>query len=318
VRITGQLIDTTTSAHIWADRFDGALDDIFDLQDLVASSVVGAIEPKLRQSEIERATRKPTASLDAYDLYLQALARLHRYTTESFAEAIALLQRALAIDPSYAPAAALLGYCRAVQRSQGWVALSADEIADSICLARSALETLRNDPDTMIWASWTLFRLAGETSLAATVLDRAVALNPNAAMAWVSKGWIHALRNQPEAATEALERALRLSPFDPLSYFASTGLAYAHLAAHRFEQAIEWADRASQDAPQYLQPILVKLAANAHLARLVEAHADLGRLLAARPGLTVTGWRVSIIRLFAPEVVNLIVGGLRLAGLPEE
>jgi adenylate cyclase len=318
VRITGKLIDARTGNHIWADRFDGTLDDIFELQDRVASSVVGAIEPKLRQSEIERATRKPTASLDAYDLYLQALARLHRYTAESFAEALALLQRALAIDPSYAPAAALFGYCRAVQRSQGWIALSADEIADSVRLARSALETLRNDPDTMIWASWTLFRLAGETALAATLLDRAVALNPNAAMAWISKGWIHALRNQPEAATEALERALRLSPFDPLSYFASTGLAYAHLAAHRFEQAIEWADRASQDAPQYLQPTLVKLAANAHLARLVEAHADLGRLLAARPALTVTGWRSSIIRLFAPEVVNLIVAGLRLAGLPEE
>jgi TolB-like protein len=120
VRITGQLIDTTTSAHIWADRFDGALDDIFELQDQVASSVVGAIEPKLRQSEIERATRKPTESLDAWDLYLRALALRHQYTEESMREAIALLQRALAIDPSYAPAAAMIALCRVFQRIQDW------------------------------------------------------------------------------------------------------------------------------------------------------------------------------------------------------
>ena len=106
VRITGQLIDTTTGAHIWADRFDGALDDIFELQDEVASSVVGAIEPRLRQSEIERAVRKPTDSLDAYDLYLRAVAEFCRYTEERMRDAVALLRRALALDPSYAPAAA--------------------------------------------------------------------------------------------------------------------------------------------------------------------------------------------------------------------
>src|SRR5947209_10151273 len=112
VRITGQLIDTTTGAHIWADRFDGALDDIFELQDKVASSVVGAIEPKLRQSEIERATRKPTDSLDAYDLFLRALAQISKITQEGLSEAIALLKSALAIDPSYAPAAARIALCR--------------------------------------------------------------------------------------------------------------------------------------------------------------------------------------------------------------
>src|SRR5712692_8085616 len=117
VRITGQLIDSATGAHIWTDRFDGALDDIFELQDEVASRVVGAIEPKLRQSEIERTARKPTESLDAYDLYLRALAQFHKYTEESMREVIALLTRALAIDPSYAPAAAMIGWCRSVQ---GW------------------------------------------------------------------------------------------------------------------------------------------------------------------------------------------------------
>jgi len=119
VRITGQLIDTTTGAHIWADRFDGVLDDIFELQDEVASRVAGAIEPKLRRSEIERATRKPTESLDAYDLYLRALALRDTHTDESVAEAIDLLKRELAIDPNYAPAKALVGWSRAHQGSHG-------------------------------------------------------------------------------------------------------------------------------------------------------------------------------------------------------
>ena len=151
VRITGQLIDTTSGAHIWADRFDGALDDIFELQDQVASSVVGAIEPRLRQSEIERATRKPTESLDAYDLYLRALAEFHKYTEEGMREAVALLQRALAIDPSYAPAAAMIGWCRGWQRLQGWGPLSDAEIAEAARLARQAIEAGRDDPDTSRW-----------------------------------------------------------------------------------------------------------------------------------------------------------------------
>jgi TolB-like protein len=119
VRISGQLIDTATGAHIWADRFDGALDDIFELQDQVASRVVGAIEPRLRQSEIERAVRKPTGSLDAYDLYLRALAQSYRFAEENIAESIALLRRALELDPSYAPAASMVAWCMTIQRVQG-------------------------------------------------------------------------------------------------------------------------------------------------------------------------------------------------------
>jgi TolB-like protein len=138
VRITGQLIDTTTGAHIWADRFDGVLDDIFELQDEVASRVAGAIEPKLRQSEIERATRKPTESLDAYDLYLRALALRDTHTDESVAEAIDLLKRALAIDPNYAPAKALVGWSRAHQGSHGRSLPSEAERVEAVALARQA------------------------------------------------------------------------------------------------------------------------------------------------------------------------------------
>src|SRR5271156_3507921 len=309
VRITGQLIDATTGNHIWADRFDGALDDIFDLQDRVASSVVGAIEPRLRLSEIERASRKPTERLDAYDLYLRALAQMYRYTEEGFGEAVGLLRQALAIDPSYAPAAAMVGWCRVIQRSQGWGAVSNDEVAVAVRLARQALEAARDDPDTTCQAAGHLFFVAGEVAMAAAVVDRALTLNPNAATAWMTKGWIHAVRNQPEAAIEAFNRALRLSPFDPLDYFNAAGFAFAHLAARRFEEAIEWADRALHDQPRNVVAIRAKIVANAYLGRLDEARAELGRLLAIYPGSTLAAWRALAAPSFAPEFLELFVTG---------
>jgi adenylate cyclase len=317
VRITGQLIDAASGNHIWADRFDGALDDIFELQDRVASSVVGAIEPRLRLSEIERAARKPTASLGAYDFYLRALAQVYRYTEEGLGEAVALLRQALAIDPSYGPAAALAGWCRANQRTQGWGALSGDDIAEGVRLARQALETAHDDPDTMWQAATPLFFLAGEVALPAAVLDRALTLNPNAAGAWMFRGMVHALRNEPAAAIAACERAQRLSPFDPLGYWNDCGFAAAHLAARRFEQAIEWADRALHRQPRVTSAIRVKIAANAHLGRLDEARAELGRLLAIDPGLTIAGYRAFLGPATAPEFLDIAVTGLRLAGLPE-
>jgi len=317
VRITGQLIDTTTGAHIWADRFDGALDDIFDMQDQVASNVAGAIEPKLRHSEIERASRKPTEKLTAYDLYLRALAQSYRYTDEGLAEAVVLARQALAIDPSYAPAAAMVGWCRAQQRIQGWGALSADDIGEACRLARQALEAERDDAETIQQAAWTLFFLAGEAAMAAAALDRALALNPNAAHAWSARGLIHAVRNQPEAAIEALERARRLSPFDPYAFLDASNTAAAHLAARRFEQTIEWADRVLHDQPRHVPAMRVKVVANAHLGRLNEARLELSRVLAIDPKLTIAGFR-AFAHFSAPEFLELWVTGFRLAGLPEE
>jgi len=317
VRITGQLIDTTTGAHIWGDRFDGALDDIFELQDQVASSVAGVIEPKLRQSEIERASRKPTANLTAYDLYLRAVAQSYRYTDEGFAEAVGLSRQALPIDPSYAPAGALVAWCYMLQRVQGWGALSAADVAEAARLSRQALEAARADPEVMWQAAYPLFYFTGEAAMAEAVLDRALALNPNAAHAWLVRGCIHALLNRPEAAIEALERAQRLSPFDPLGHLNAWGFAIAHIAAGRFEQAIEWADRALHDQPRLVTAIRAKIVANAHLGRLDEARADLARMLALYPGLTIGTFRTSAAS-FNSEFVELYVTGMRLAGLPEE
>jgi adenylate cyclase len=317
VRITGQLIDAATGNHIWADRFDGALDDIFDLQDRVASSVVGAIEPRLRLSEIERAARKPTERLDAYDLYLRALAQSYRYTEKGSAEAIVLLQQALALDPSYGPAAALIGWCYLFQRLQGWGTVSDDDIAAGVRFARQALEVAREDPDTMIRAALTLSYGGGETALAEAVLDRALTLNPNASLGWMVRGFILAvLRNRPEPAIEALERALRLSPFDPLGFVNATWLAHAHIAARRFEKAIEWADRALLNQPRFIVAVRAKIVALAYLDRLDEARAELSRMLALYPGLTMTALRRTTAS-FDPEYAEFALAGLRLAGLPE-
>jgi adenylate cyclase len=316
VRISGQLIDTATGAHIWADRFDGALDDIFELQDQVASNVAGAIEPKLRQSEIERASRKPIANLTAYDLYLRALASSYRYTEEGLVEAVVLARQALAIDPDYRPAAAMVGWCRGVQRLQGWGALSDEDIAEACRLARRVLEAERDDAETISQAAYTLFFFAGEAAMAAEALDRALALNPNAAQAWSARGIIHAVRSQPEAAIEAIERARRLSPFDPYTFSYAGVIARAHLVARRFEQAIEWADRASHAQPRAVGAMRVKVVALAHLGHLDEARAELSRVLAIDPKLTIAGFR-AFAHFFSPEFLELHVTGLRVAGLPE-
>jgi len=318
VRITGQLIDAATGNHIWADRFDGALDNIFELQDQIASSVVGAIEPRLRLSEMERAARKPTESLDAYDLYLRARAQTYRFTEEGLGEAVVLVRQALAIDPSFAPAAAMVGWCRMLQRVQGWGALSDDDVAEGVRLARQALELARDDPETIWQAAYTLFVLAGDAAMAEAVVDRALTLNPNTAIAWMIKGNMHALRNQPEAAIEACDRARRLSPFDPFAYGIAASAALAHLIARRFEEAIDWADRTLHDQPRFTTAMRVKTIANAHLGRLDEARAELGRLLAIDPNLTIARYRAFISRATTPEVLELLITGLRLAGLPEE
>ena len=232
VRLTGQLIDTATAAHVWADRFDGALNDIFELQDQMASNVVGAIEPRLRLCEIERATRKPTEHLDAYDLYLRALAQSQKFAENGMHEAIVLLERALAIDPFYAPAAAMIGRCRFFQSIQGWGSLSDAEIAEGVQLARQAIDVGKDDPETLCMAAFTLSIFAGEHATATTAVQRAFSLNPNSVHAWMTSGWNSAFLNRPDPAVDALQRAIRLSPLDPLGYLFAAGLAFAHAVAH--------------------------------------------------------------------------------------
>ena len=318
VRITGQLIDTGTSAHIWADRFDGALDDIFELQDRVASNVVGAIEPRLVVSEMDRAARKPAESLDVYDLYLRALAHVHKYTEEDMREAINLMKRALLISPSYAPAAAMIGWCRMFQRLQGWGPLSNAEVAEAVRLALQAIEAGKDDPDTLWMGGHVISFLSGDHATAAGVVDRALILNPNCAHAWMLKGYVSFFQNRWGPAIEAFERAMRLSPLDPLGYLFAAGIGLAHLGVGRYEEALQWVDRSSRELPRYVTSLRLKVVLCAHLGRMEEARYWLRRMLDLQPDMTIAWFEeyTTAMRL-RPEIRSIYVEGLRKAGLPE-
>ena len=319
VRITGQLIDTTTGAHIWADRFDGALHDIFELQDQIASSVVGAIEPKLRQSEIERAARKPTESLDAYDLYLRALGEFRKWTPGGWRDAIDLLRRALAIDPAYAPAAGLFAWCRVLQNTNRPASEdSGEDVAEGVRLARRAIEAGSQEPDALWMGGWTILTLGRDRPAGLSAIEHELALNPNSALAWAFFGWAQSFYNQSAAAIDALERAMRLSPLDPLRWVFYGGVAHAHFAAGRYDEAIEWADRALHAQPIMPAVAAIRAAAYAHRDRLDDAQACVRRFCELRPGSTIGGVRGTLGTAFSPEVLATYLKGLRKAGLPEE
>ena len=317
VRITGQLIDTSTGAHIWADRIDGGLEDIFELQDQVTSKVVGAIEPKLRLSEIARAARKPTDSLDAYDLFLRALAEGHKMTLDGNRAAIRLLQRALAIDPFYAPAAGLAGWGYCMQRVQGWISLTETEVADGVRLAKVAIETGQDDPDALWMAGVAVWLLAGEFATAASVIDRALALNSNSAQAWMASGWVQTILNRPQPAIEALHRAMRLSPLDPLGYMFKAALAFAHTVAGHYEEALEWVDQSLREQEKFVPSIRYRAALCGHLGRVEEGREWLRRLLDVRPGLTIARYMRETSTYQPPEIRAIFADGFRKAGLPE-
>jgi TolB-like protein/class 3 adenylate cyclase len=318
VRITGQLIDTATGAHIWADRFDGALDDVFELQDQVASSVAGAIEPKLMLAEIERAVRKPTGSLAAYDHYLRAMAQLYKFTEPSVDSAISLAFEALALDPSCAPAAGLIGWCRLTQALQNWGSLSSDQIAEAVRLANQAVETGKDDPGALWMAASCLAIFAGDHATAMDAADRALTLNPNSAYAWTARGYVAALMDQPDPAIEAQQRAMRLSPLDPMGYLFLGGMCIALLLARRFEEAVDWADRALRTLPRWSVMLRYKAVACAHLGRIDEARNWVRVLLESQPGFTTSGWLEALgSKAFTPETRAMLLEGMRLAGLPE-
>jgi adenylate cyclase len=316
VRITGQLIDAATSAHIWADRFDGALDDIFELQDQVASSVAGAIEPKLRQSEIDRAVHKPTESLSAYDLYLRALAQFWKWTPDGWREAIELLRRALVIDPSYAAAAGLFAWCRVVEGARR--PMPAQERDDGARVARLAIEKGSEDPDALWMGGWGVLILAGERAAGLSAMERSLALNPNCALGWCFFGWAQSYYNRSTLAIEALQRAMRLSPLDPQPFVFYGGLAHAHFAAGRYEEAIEWADRALHAQPRMTAVVGMKAAACGQLGRVEEGNEYVRRLCALNPGWsTVTALKEVMGKIISSEFLAVWVEGLRKAGRPK-
>jgi TolB-like protein/class 3 adenylate cyclase len=316
VRITGQLIDTSTGAHLWADRFDGGLEDIFDLQDQVTASVVSAIAPKLEQAEIERAKRKPTESLDAYDYFLRGMASLHQWTKESSDEALRLFYRSIELDSDFASAYGMASWCFVWRKVNGWMGDRAQEIADATWLARRAVDLGPGDAVALSGGGYALVFVAHELDGGAAYIDRALALNPNLAWALHSSGWTKAFLGEPDAAIEHLTHAIRLSPLDPLKFRAQGGIAFAHFLAGRYDEAALWAEKALLERPNYLAAIRELAAANALAGRLAEAQKAMAHLRDIDPALrvsTVKEW----VPLRRPDDIAMLEEGLRKAGLPE-
>ncbi|MDX0618499.1 CadC-family transcriptional regulator [Sinorhizobium medicae] len=316
VRITGQLIDARAGTHLWAERFEGTLDDIFELQDKVAESVVGAIAPQLERAEIERAKRKPTGSLDAYDYYLRGMANLHNGTREAIEAALPLFYKAIELDPDFASAYAGAAWCYFWRKLNGWMIHRAQEIAEGARLARLAVELGRDDAVALTRSGHALGHLVGDLDGGIALIDRARLLNPNLAPAWFLGGFLRVFRGEPESAIEHIERAARLSPLDQEMFRMQAGTALAHFFAGRFDLASAWAERALGNLPSLLVAVALVAASHALAGRKEEARLAMRRLRALDPSL-----RVSNLRDWLPiqrqEDLARFADGLRIAGMPE-
>jgi adenylate cyclase len=319
VRITGQLVDATTGGHIWADRFDGTLEDVFDLQDRVTASVVGAIEPQLQRAEIERAGRKPTESLDAYDYFLRGMASFHLLTRDSLLQARGLYQRATELDPNYASPCGMAAWCIELSRQNGWLTDTDGEIAGGVKLARRAVALGKDDP-TALWSGGQILAFhANELETGAARIERALVLNPNLAAAWSASGFVLNYLGEPVAAIERFERAMRLSPLDPLAYFFCAGMGWAHLYAGRYDEAASWARKASHEQPNWAWTWRLAAIAYALADRIVEAREAMARMREIDPGLRLSNiarWTTPT-PMRRPEDRARWIEGLRKAGLPE-
>jgi TolB-like protein/Flp pilus assembly protein TadD len=315
IRITGQLIDAATGAHMWAERYDGSMDDVFDLQDKITSSVVSAIEPSVRSAEIDRATRKRPESLDAYDYYLRALAQHYRATRESTEEGVRLLETALSFDPNYVSAGALAAWLYFARVRAGWTSSPQEEEARGLHLARAALDLGRDDPFVLSLSGWVVATLGGDVEAGAATIERAVNLSPNSAQIVYQSGFVLTLVGDQEKALERFARALRLSPADPLSYRFNTGAGIASLLMGRYDDAITFCEDARRN--HGWSPTFRILAAGyAHLGLTTKAVEALTRYRELEPGVSISHLRRQLPYRNAEQAERLWEG-LRRAGMPE-
>ena len=317
VRITGQLIDAMTGAHIWADRFERDLTDVFALQDEVTVAVVSAIQPKLLQTEIEMATRRRPENLTAYDFYLRALSQSYLTTREGVAEVIRLARRALELDPRFGLVAALAGISHMRNVNWGYGADPQFDRKEAVRLLRLALSLNDSDPETLARAATISAFMVGDSESEIELADRAVALNPNSFAAWNSRGWVYRLAGQPEEAIRSFEHAIRLSPVDPLLHQAFAGMGYAFVELSRFDEAIVAAKKAVRQNPSYSAAYRCLASALAHLGRDAEARETVARMSEVDPAYTTISAFFARTPGLGKLGSSLLIEGLRKAGLPE-
>jgi adenylate cyclase len=313
VRITGQLIDALTGVHIWADRFERDLTDVFALQDEVTAAVVSAIQPKLLQTEIALATRQRPENLTAYDFFLRALQRFYRASGEDLAEATRLSHCALELDPRFGSVAALASACHLTNVLDGYANDPLAERNEAVRLSQLALSLDDDDPDTLAIAAVVSAFMIGDCETEIEMAGRAVALNPNSFLAWNSRGHVHRLAGLPGEAVRSFEHAIRMSPVDPLLHSTHAGMSFALVELGRFEDAIVTAKKILRQKPSYSVANRCLASAFAHLGLDVEAREAAARLLEADPGFTVSAW----IGRGGQSKTKLMREGLRKAGLPE-
>ena len=314
VRITCRLIEAATGTHIWADRFERDMTDIFALQDDVTLAVVSAIQPKLLQAEIALSTRRRPENLTAYDYFLRALQQALLATREGVAEALRLLQRTLEIDPGFAGAATLAGACHLENVVQNYAVDPQLERKEAVRLMRLALTLDDGDPVTLAEAALISALLVGDCETEIEIADRAVTLNPNSHRAWICRGWVYKIAGQPEEAIRSFERAMRMSPVDPQQFTALTGMGFAFIELRRFDEAIIAGKKALRHKPCYSGPYRCLASAFAHLGRDAEAREAAARVLEIDPAFTISAW---IARSQLSKNAKLMIEGFRKAGLPE-
>ena len=318
VRITAQLIDAASGVHLWADRFDGAIEDIFDLQDQVTTSVVGAITPTVEQAEIGRAVLKPTESLDAYDHYMRGLASQYQWTSEATNEALRHYYKAIELDPKFALAYALATSCYSWRKMNGWVTDPAREITETKRLAERATQLGQDDAMALCWSGGALVFVVGEVDEGVALIERALRLNPNLMDAWLSNGLAKLLLGEWDMAIDHFARAMRLSPFEPSLFVMQAGTATGHFYAGRYDEAAAWAAKSIGENPKYPPVWRTAAASNALLGRQEQAQNAMARLRQLDPTLRIATLKsVIVIPNLRPDLLAKMVDGLRKAGLPE-
>jgi adenylate cyclase len=306
VRIAGQLIDAASGAHLWADHFDGSLEDIFELQDKVAVSVAGVIEPALRDAELQRSILRPPTDLTAYDLYLRGRAELLPSDKEGLARGLHLLEQALGRDPGYGPALAHAAFCQMMLHLGGWMD-AAQARRDGVGLARRALRVAGDDPGILAYAAYVLGYFGEDLPAALAMIERALELNPSFAQGWRWSGWLRLWAGRPDLAIQHFETSMRLNPRESRAGFHQ-GIGVAHFFLRQFEEARAMLLRSLQEKPGWVPTHRFLASCCAQMGRLDEAREVIQALRNMTSVLipTATHWR-------DPQLRELYLEGLRLA-----
>jgi TolB-like protein/Flp pilus assembly protein TadD len=314
LRISGQLIDARSGAHLWADRFDGDAHDIFALQDRITESVVGAIEPTLHVAEVERHRRSP-GKLDAYDLLLRAYALRYEFTPESIAASLDCLDQALAIDPNYAPAIAAAAYSHALLHFQGWVLQDHAYRSKAVTLAWRAVELAPGDAQVLWMAAFAIWNMAEDREPAVELFNRSLAINPNSAMALTLAGWVEVMQGNQGTGRTMLERALRLNPRDPRGWLVSGAISIAALNDRNYPDAIHWAEKALAQNRRFAVALRVLTVALVNAGQHDRARQVARELLKVEPDFTISGF-LSRIPFPLQSMARTYAEALGAAGVP--